>query len=191
MFGLFIIFKLLFFGLLGMGILGLVFRSKPLLVITTALVVLIVGAVFAEPFLIGRHVIRLVHNEEVVGTWTLTSQSIALFSPRHLPTGTQPKYTIVIRADGTCAFDSMTGFWNDSYSPAEGTWELEHGSGFGTPRNTLRLRLHPQPNVISGYELYFTHDAQHHLRLWDWFGDPDDEEFIEYTRTALQQLGIK
>jgi hypothetical protein len=165
-------------GILSCFVVGFVRRSKTLL--GAGVVLALTCWLIMEAS--DRNVSGVVRESQVVGTWELSPESYALFHRdgyRGVPAQT---HTIRFRADGTCFFASVRYEVGEPavYLESAGTWQLQHQTT--SPRNTLRLRLHPRPDFTDESELLFTHDVFDALRLWTYYGDPDEGEFVEYAR---------
>ncbi|HUU42711.1 MAG TPA: hypothetical protein VMX57_02970 [Planctomycetota bacterium] len=93
---------------------------------------------------------------------------------------------MTINSDGTIAFASVLELsdpWEYRYTTAAGTWKLEHDTARGsnvTTKNTLSLDMRTAGKTVYHY-LYFAEDRGP-LLLWNYYGDPDSWEFLEYTR---------
>jgi hypothetical protein len=113
----------------------------------------------------------------------MSPESYALFRRDGYSGATPQSHTIQFRADGTCRFASVRFEVGGAAAFLEsgGAWQLEHAGG--SPHNRLRLRLHPRPNFSDESELLFTRDVFNALRLWTYYGDPDEGEFVEYVRS--------
>src|SRR5882762_5192639 len=99
------------------------------------------GAYFAP----DRNVKEMLAEKDVVGTWSMSTNSLALLVRdgfRSVPTN---HYTITFGADGTCLFQSVeSSASKHRYVSATGTWKLEHdtqGDSKVKKKNALRLEL--------------------------------------------------
>ena len=98
------------------------------------------------------------------------------------------RYTIIFEKDGQLDFASVDAdFRSGTYMECQGTWNLGHdtreSSGLRVA-NTLRMRLKTaSANLDIGMGFAET-DGR--IVLWDFYGDPDSWEFIEYERTAQE-----
>lgn len=134
-----------------------------------------VGCGFGMP---DRNVSRTIEPSELIGKWKLTGESLAhLIADGYTDEGLE--CTIVFRADSTAKFFSI----NDLLSPPlhqdkSGFWEIGPGAVNGETRVTISDRRRSEFGFVS---FGFTEDRGK-LRLWNFRGDPDMWEFIEYTK---------
>ena len=126
-----------------------------------------------------RDVEERLTQPDVVGTWKLTAESLQLLQRDKFQTAPEHLYTIAFRLDGTCTFASVDNdFYNNHYEVVEGTWRVEHntrGDSNVTKRNALCLDLQGRMCWLN-----FDRDEQKRLLLWNYYGDPDMWEFLEY-----------
>ena len=114
----------------------------------------------------------------------MTGKSLALLVRDGFSPAATNHYTIVFKADGSCLFQSVESFSEKHrYVSASGIWKLEHdtqGDSNIRKKNALRLELSVDGETHSRY-LNF---AREHgaLILWNYHGDPDQWEFVEYRR---------
>jgi len=93
-------------------------------------------------------------------------------------------YTITFNADGTVVFASVFDDPSGNiYRACGGTWHLEHDTtGDSTVRkaNAIKMEL----GVGNGTHIRYLNfvGGGPRLRLWNYHGDPDSEEYIEYER---------
>jgi hypothetical protein len=118
-------------------------------------------------------------DSQIIGRWQLRPASAERFLAYPVPGGT--KSTAEFSSGGRC---SLTNFVEngDLYS-GEGTWELgtESDRG-GSPFSVLEIRL---PNSSGGrpHIFRFNFSREHKtLILWQYIGDADSREYIEYER---------
>jgi len=126
-----------------------------------------------------RRKARDVADSQIIGRWQLRPASAERFLADPVPAGT--KSTAEFSSGGRC---SLTNFVDngDRYS-GESTWELgtESDRG-GSPFNVLEIRL---SNSSGGrpHIFRFSFSREHKtLILWQYIGDPDSREYIEYER---------
>jgi len=123
-------------------------------------------------------VYRTVNPKELIGKWKLTRESILhLTADGYFDEGHE--CTIVFNADKTAQFSSV----NSGPSPPEhqirsGFWQIGPCSTNGDTRVTISER---EPSEFGFVSFGFT-EKRGALRLWNFHGDPDMWEFIEYTR---------
>ena len=137
------------------------------------------GAYFAP----DRNVKEQLADKDVIGTWRMSTNSLALLVRDGFRSAPTNHCTIALLADGTCSLQSISSFSGEHrYASVSGTWKLEHDTQLGAnikTANTLRLDL-PFERVN---QLQYWHFAREGgvLILWNFHGDPDQWEFIEYT----------
>ena len=130
---------------------------------------------------------RPVAAAEVAGTWVLRGDCLTVakqdhFHPYHEQSG--HAHEIEIRADGTCRFRSITQMPTD-YLDCEGTWRLGHSS---KDKDAPQLDLLLQRNGVYGFSMDFT-EENGHLVLWEYWGDPDEWQFLKYDKQPNPQGG--
>jgi len=125
---------------------------------------------------------ELLADKDVIGTWSMSTNSLALLTRdgfRGTPTN---HYTIAFLTDGTCSFQAVESFASQHrYVAVRGTWKLEHdtqGDSNIKKKNTIRLEL----PVDGARHIQHLNFAREHgvLILWNYHGDPDQWEFVEY-----------
>lgn len=135
-----------------------------------------------------RNLKEALSDKDVIGTWKLTEDSLRLLTRDKFQTDPSHLYTITFRPDGTCTFASVAvEFQGGSYTVVDGTWRLEHdtnGDSNVRKRNAIRMELHPKPTQTEQRYLNFDRDDRKQIKLWNYYGDPDQWEFIEYSRSA-------
>ncbi len=148
---------------------------------------------FAIAFLAGcglpdRNLKETLSDADVVGTWKLTEDSLGLLTRDKFQSAPSHLNTITFRPDGTCTFASVSDeFQGGTYTVVDGTWRLEHdtnGDSNVRKRNAIRMELHPKPNHTEQRYFNFDRDDRKQLKLWNYYGDPDQWEFIEYSRNG-------
>jgi hypothetical protein len=126
-----------------------------------------------------RHKAKDVTDSEVSGTWQLRPASAEKFLAYPVSAGT--KSTAEFSSDGHCSLSSLV-YNGDLYS-GEGTWKLAADDDRGGSRfSVLEILL---PSSSGGRPDIFTfYFAREHKRLilWEYIGDPDSREYIEYER---------
>ena len=133
-----------------------------------------------------RNVTDTLGEREVVGTWKMCSNSVALLIHDGFPANLTNRYTITFNADGTCRFQSVESFGNKNrFVAGNGTWKLEHdtqGDSNIKKKNALEFELRVEgqsDNEHLNEYLNFTRENGA-LILWNYHSDPDLWEFIEY-----------
>ena len=98
-----------------------------------------------------------------------------------VPSGEQA--LINLEPNGRCMFRSFDS--HGRYLASEGTWELLHNIKFNSPnatRNTLRIIINAGERE-SEVKLSFAR-CHGEIVMWDYYDDPDGQEYIEYCRRA-------
>jgi hypothetical protein len=159
------------------------------------LVFFLVGTLLTGCGLRDRNLKETLSEKDVVGTWKLTQDSLRLLTRDKFQSDPSHLYTITFRTDGTCTFASVSvDFQGGNYTVVDGTWRLEHdttGDSNVRKRNAIRMELHPKPNYTAQRYFNFARDDQKQLKLWNYYGDPDQWEFIEYSRNASSEAGTR
>ena len=122
-------------------------------------------------------------DNDVVGTWRMTTNSLALLVRDGFRPAPTNEYTLTFKADHTCFVQSVESFVEHRYVSASGTWKLEHDTD--GKKNALRFDL----SVDGGIHIWRFGFAHEHgaLILWSYHGDPDQWEFIEYRKHVTAQ----
>lgn len=121
-------------------------------------------------------------DKDVIGTWSMSTNSLALLARDGFPAAATNHYSITFSEDGTCSFKSVESFASQHrYVSVGGTWKLEHdtqGNSNIKKKNAIRLDL----PVDGGWHFEHLNFAREHgvLILWNYHGDPDQWEFVEY-----------
>jgi hypothetical protein len=128
-----------------------------------------------------RNLKRHVSENDIVGTWRLLPKSLdvvkkdAGYSPAE---GTP--HDIIFRADGSCHFRSIDegGPVRAEYFDTEGTWKLVHHPAFGgeSKENEVQIVI-----GVSGINFNLAEEKRR-LHLWQFWGDPDEWQFLEYEK---------
>ncbi|MHC4167440.1 MAG: hypothetical protein ACYSWQ_10820 [Planctomycetota bacterium] len=132
---------------------------------------------------------RYVTQEELVGVWVPTAATQRIIAKEE-PSGTEPlKCYITLHADGTCEFDSV---YDHHYSPAyrksPGTWTLEHDTeGNSNVRKKNAIAFDMESKEFAGNMYLNLKEKKGKLVLWEWHGDPDSWEFIEYVKEEIKE----
>ena len=125
-----------------------------------------------------RSVYREVKPTELIGTWKLTTESVShLVADGYADEGLE--CTIISRDDSTVDFSSVnTGASPPVHQTKSAFWKITHSSFNGDTRVTLSEH---EPSDYGFLSYGFTEDYGN-LRLWNFHGDPDQWEFVEYTK---------
>ena len=137
-----------------------------------------------------RNVKETINAKDVLGSWRMSTNSLALLVGDGFRPGPTNQYTIDFKADGSCIFQSVESFPSQHrYVSARGTWKLAHDTGGDSnikKKNTLRLAL-----LVNGEEhiqyLNFARESGV-LILWNVFtpwndhAEPAPWPYIEYRR---------
>ena len=132
-----------------------------------------------------RHLRSLLSPEDVVGNWRLTESTVKLVRANGATISDSVHPGLQISRDGTCYFASVV-HRPEAIEYVEGTctWKLEHdttGDSNIRKRNALRLTILNEGTKRIEY-LNFAGDHRG-LTLWNYLGDPDLGQFIEYDRS--------
>lgn len=131
-----------------------------------------------------RNLTSRVERSDVVGKWALTTNSLGLLARDGFNADEHSAYTIDFRTDGTLAYQSvLAGFHTGTYLNIQGTWELQHDTKAHSnirSKNAIEMTLNA-PNMTYSRGLLFDKD-KHGLILWEYYGDPDSWEFMEYRK---------
>ncbi|MEM6855227.1 MAG: hypothetical protein AAF593_12540 [Planctomycetota bacterium] len=140
------------------------------------------GCCFPLP---DRHLERVVTDSEVVGVWRLTEESLELLTRDGFVPASN-SYTLTFHADGSLQFDSIIDeFRGGTYRSSQGTWRLAHntmGDSNVEKTNVIEIQLRSGQAVQHRTLNFDEEDGQ--LVLWNYYGDPDSLEFMEYQRLA-------
>ena len=123
-----------------------------------------------------RRKLKLSSQEQLAGRWQLTRDSLKMMD-RYLMRTPQASF-IELAADGRCDLhDFVAG--EDPYS-GTGTWKIEEKSDYRSKRrfSVLRITRLREKGVFS---FYFT-KRHGKIILWQYHGDPDGREYVEYER---------
>ncbi|MEM6393222.1 MAG: hypothetical protein AAF797_10650 [Planctomycetota bacterium] len=132
----------------------------------------------------NRHTDRTISTTELIGTWKLTADSLALLTRDGFASNPAHTYTITFDPGGTLLFSSvMADFQSGVYTTANGSWRLEHrkpGDPSGTPTNTLVIEI--QQTSLDRFVAYSFAEENGSLVIWRFYGDPDLWEFMQYEK---------
>jgi hypothetical protein len=133
-----------------------------------------------------RNVKETLTDGDVIGTWKMTTNSLALLTRDGFRSDPAQTYTITFRKNGTCLFQSVEEFaQKGTYVSASGVWKLGHDikpGGNAKVKNLLQMELDVD-RATHFRDLGFTREHGV-LMLWEFYGDPDEWEFIEYARNG-------
>jgi hypothetical protein len=138
------------------------------------------GSYFAP----DRNVKETLSEKDVVGSWKMSAESLVPLVRDGFRSASTNEYRIVFNPDGTCVFQSVFSFTRQHrYLAAKGSWRLEHdttGNSNIKKKNALRIELLVEgANHLSHLNFARENGA---LVLWNYHGDPDQWEFVEYRR---------
>lgn len=121
---------------------------------------------------------------DVEGKWTLTTNSLALLTRDGFSAKEHGTYTIDFRPDGSLSYQSvLAGFQTGTYLSVQGTWDLQHDTTAHSnirSKNAIDMTLNT-PEGTHSRGLLFDKDKDG-LILWEYYGDPDSLEFMEYRK---------
>ena len=131
-----------------------------------------------------RNLKTLVDRNDILGKWCITSNSLTLLKRDGFVTQAHNIYAIDFRSDGSLEFQSvLAGFYTGTYCQVRGTWELKHdveACSNVRSKNAIEMSL-VMPKGTHFYCLAFDRD-KNGLILWEYYGDPDSWEFVEYRK---------
>ena len=127
-----------------------------------------------------------VDDSVVVGAWRLTDESLRNLERDGFRRDPSHRYTITFNADHSCAFASVIQFDGVEYDEAPCTWSLAHDVelSYGSVANLLRFEISRKGTPLSTSLSFAREDGV--LILWEYYGDPDQWDFLEYTRVRAQ-----
>ena len=131
---------------------------------------------------------RYVSQDELIGVWIPTSGTERIIA-QDKPSGTRPeKCHLKLNRDGTCEFDSVYGSYSSfAYRKTTGTWALEHDTdGNSNVRKKNAIAFDMQSREFAGNMYLNITENKGKLILWEWHGDPDSCEFIEYEKEETE-----
>jgi hypothetical protein len=177
---------------------------KKLLIIIGLLIALILGCVsiciFSIPFMFFINNLagaltpipdmnRYVTQEDLIGVWIHTPSTERIIA-RYKPSGTRPtKCHLALYRDGTCDFDSVYGRYDSfAYRKTSGNWILEHDTeGNSNIRKKNAIAFDMKSREFAGNMYLNITEKKGKLILWEWHGDPDSREFIEYMKEEVAE----
>jgi hypothetical protein len=134
----------------------------------------------------NRHISDRIEDAAVVGTWRMTERSLEHLERAGFKRKSPHDYRLTFNTDHKCEFASVLEWMGPpTYLKVPCTWRLEHDvEGFSnrSKANILRITfdLAGKPH---GLDQNFARE-EGELVLWQYHGDPDMWQFIEYTRAA-------
>jgi hypothetical protein len=137
-----------------------------------------------------RHLTRVVNPPEIFGVWQMTDASRQLLLRDGYAEQPEQSYTIMFINDGTVKFNSvLDDVKGGTYTNCLGRWRLDHDRTVDneTPRaNVIELQL-LRTNDRYFRKLALTEEDEQ-VRLWNFYGDPDAKEYIEYERPGAKKV---
>ena len=156
-------------------------KVKQLNLVLVVFAVLCSGCPWPLP---DRNLKEYVKEQDVVGRWNFQPESIALVVRDGFKTNPTHQYHIQFLKDGTCAFRSVVDeFQAGNYRDVKGKWKLEHDTTGGSnikKKNTIQIDLSIANGTHTRYLNFDKVDGT--LVLWQFYGDPDSWEFMEYKK---------
>jgi hypothetical protein len=130
-----------------------------------------------------RHLKETLSPQDVMGRWYLCSSASRMLSRHGILVPAGQEAVIDLESNRRCMFRSFDS--HGRYIATNGTWELLHDVKFNSPKaekNTLRIVVVPGDRE---FIVNLSFAKQHHqVVMWDYYDDPDGEEYIEYCRDA-------
>jgi hypothetical protein len=135
-----------------------------------------------------RHALQKVTPADIVGTWKMTASAQQLIKKHGYVASSAEPLTIDFNPDGSLLFQSalQRNGHEVEFNRCKGTWKLRHD----ITADNDRLRA----NVL---EVYFEREnpgttflqlsvavENGKIKLWSYFGDPDEETYIDYQRPS-------
>ena len=147
-----------------------------------------VGVAGCNAPLQDRSLTEYVADKDVIGVWTLASNSLALLVRDGLKEPENQTNQIIFHADGTCLFHTvLDDFKSGTHHEATGQWKLEKdtkGDSNVQKKNAVRMELVLPTTTCLKYLNFDRRNGE--LVLWSFYGDPDSWEFMEYAKTPKQ-----
>ena len=131
---------------------------------------------------------RYVTDDELIGVWVHTSDTERIIA-RDKPSGTRPsKCHLTLYKYGTCDFNVVyEGYDCFAYRNSSGHWKLEHDTeGNSNRRKKNAIAFDMEAPGFPGNMYLNLRKKDGRLILWDWYGDPDSREFIEYVKEETE-----
>jgi hypothetical protein len=137
-----------------------------------------------------RHLARVVSPPSLLGVWEMTEASRQLLLRDGYVEVPNQSYTITFINDGTVKFASVVDdVRGGTFTNCLGRWRLDHDRTIDneTPRaNVIELQL------LRTSDRYFRKlaltEEDEQIRLWNFYGDPDSKEYIEYERPGAKKV---
>lgn len=125
---------------------------------------------------------RPVAAQEVVGTWDLSADSIAMagrvyYDKPYLP-AKSTVHQLELRADGTCRFRSLLDWTDTRYVDCAGTWKVRP-DGNSADISELELNLNLKRGFSTSLQ-FGEEDGK--LFIWTNWLDPDGGDILRYER---------
>ena len=125
----------------------------------------------------------------------MSADSLDKLKSYNFPRHNNEEHEIVLRADGTCFFKSYWMYVSPNhpyqqYVESTGTWKIiiRDATLLHIPIKQWVIEINSQPvPELTGYHitttLYFAF-INRRLILWDYIGDPDRQEYVDFLRTS-------
>ena len=138
-----------------------------------------------------RNLKDYVKEQDVVGRWNLQPESLTLLTRDGFQTNSAQQYYVQFLTNGVCAFHSVIDeFQGGTYRDVKGSWKLEHDTTGGSnikKKSTIQVDLSLPDGRHVRYLNFDRIDGA--LVLWQFNGDPDSWEFMEYKKAEPQAGG--
>lgn len=159
-------------------------RSRIRFTWTLALLILL-GGCFSH-FRPSRDPKRKLNPDEIVGVWHLTDETMEFFKKMELM-DLNVDNSITFFSSGDCNFVSY-GQVAERFIITKGKWRLQYGdcsASRGKKINTVWIELEGRnANGNPPIETLYATAHRGKIRLWFYWGDPDDSRFIEYEKES-------
>ena len=122
---------------------------------------------------------ELLTEQDLIGVWSLRESSVELLKRNGLECSSDHAHTLVLELDGTCQFESIYDGMQLVHLSSPATWKLVHDAkacSNVTRKNAIELDIERRLTCLN----IDREDGQ--LILWQYHGDPDAWDFVEYVR---------
>ena len=145
----------------------------------------VLGLACRACWLPDRNLGRRVADDEVTGTWHMTAASRALLARDGAVLDPDVPLSMTFADDGAARLATVSPNPPHVALVVEGRWTLGHDvsrSSSADVPNLLRLSYGEDDSSVTVLEDWGFVEMDGHLHLWQFLGDPDSWEFVEYVR---------